>query len=60
MATRITSFAAILNILTFARDKKWNQNDNTSNMVIGNTFKCQWQAHRDLPCFYVPVNLPVF
>ena len=42
MATRMTSFAAILNILPFARDKKMeqNQNDNASNVAMGNTFSC--------------------
>ena len=42
MATRMTSFAAILNILPFAMDKKMeqNQNDNASNVAMSNTFKC--------------------
>ena len=42
MATRMTSFAAIWNILPFARDKKMeqNQNDNASNVAMGNTFRC--------------------
>ena len=42
MATRMTGFAVILNILTFAWDKKMeqNQNDNTSNLAMGNTFRC--------------------
>ena len=41
MATRMTSFAAILNILLFAMEKKMeqNQNDNASNVAMGNTFR---------------------
>ena len=37
----MTSFAAILNILPFAMDKKMeqNQNDNASNVAMGNTFR---------------------
>ena len=39
----MTSFAAILNILPFARDKTWskttqNHNDNTSNVAMGNKY----------------------
>ena len=40
MATRMTSFAAILNILPFAKDKKQNQNNNTSNVAMSNAFRC--------------------
>ena len=42
MAIRMTSFAAILNILPFAMDKKMeqNQNDNASNVAMSNTFRC--------------------
>ena len=53
MATRMTIFAAILNILPFAGDKSMeqNQNDNTSNVTMGNTFSCH--IHSWYHCFKV-------
>ena len=52
MATRMTSFAAISNILPFAMDKKMeqNQNDNASNVAMSNTFRCHINNYH---CFKV-------
>ena len=41
MATRMTSFAAILNILPFARDKKWSR----TRMII--LVMWRWVTHSD-------------
>ena len=41
MATRMTSFAAILNILPFARDKKWSR----TRMIILVVWR--WVTHSD-------------
>ena len=52
MAIGMTCFAAILNILPFDRIKmEQNQNDNTSNVAMGSTFRCH--IHSCYHCFKV-------
>ena len=55
MATRMTSFAAILNILPFAIKMEQNQNDNVSNVAMSNTKVIQVHIIKKycIPCIYI-------